>query len=360
MGITRFDLDDGSMEDINEEPTPSDEEPTPSDQDPTLTDAPVPPVGPSSGPVAQADRLTRDPYATLGGVLSGIAHRYGWDVSLTRLAFVVLFILSGGLATIVYLLSWLIIPRASHWPPMPVNGPRMSLSGRDIGLGLVGLAALVVLGSGGGGTAAVLVPLALVGGGIWMLTQNPRPDEGQATAAPVATTGMVPYTPPPVHVPQPVEKRSRKRRFGILAVLGLLAGGVLLVIAVPLIILAAVTDGDLNFSTDTILISPDTIDEIPDRIVEDAGEIKLDLRDVDFSDYSGEPLNVRIDLDVGRIEVLLPQDLRVSVDAETDIGDVKVLGSTSDGFGPSLSVSDDDPQLDLDIDLNLGEIEVHR
>ena len=31
------------------------------------------------------DRLVRDPNATFGGVLSGIAHRYGWDVAITRL-----------------------------------------------------------------------------------------------------------------------------------------------------------------------------------------------------------------------------------------------------------------------------------
>ncbi len=346
----------------------------------------TPPAPPALQAVPQQDRLTRDPFATFGGVLSGIAHRYGWDVSLTRLAFVVLLIVSGGTALFAYFLAWLIIPRASHWPPARVSTGRSRLSGRDLGMGLVGLGALVVLGIGSGEAAAVLVPLALVGGGIWLLIQNPREGEVLSPAAAGAPVGnaVTPFaetqpfvaptqpfvatqplgapTQPPV-APAPVPKRSRLRRFGIMGVFGFLGLALLSVIAIPLILIAVITDGDFDIDADAeYVFRPANIAEIQNVIIEDVGVIKLDLRNVDFDSISGSDTPVRIDveLDVGRIEVLLPEDVRVSVDAETDLGDVTVLGSNDDGIKPSRRTVDEDPQLDLELDLNIGEIEVTR
>lgn len=353
----------------------------------------VPPIPPAPQPVPQYDRLTRDPFATFGGVLSGIAHRYGWDVSLTRLAFVVLLIVSGGTALFAYFLAWLIIPRASHWPPVRVSTNRSRLSGRDLGIGLIGLGALVVLGIGSGEAAAVLVPLALVGGGIWLLLQNPRDGEALSPAGAVGsmTDTATPYvasapvgqqsmpaqpgaqpmndgfgqsvpTQPPV-APAPVPKRSRLRRFGIIGVFGFLALALLSIIAVPLIFFAIITDGDFDINVDDeYLFRPANVAEIQHVITEDAGEIILDLRSVDFDsiDPTDTPVDIDVDLDVGRIEVLVPQDVRVSVDAEADLGDVTVFGRNDDGINPSRVIISDEPQLDLEVDLNVGEIVVRR
>ena len=398
MAATTTVLDDGNMDDINEEQEPEQDEqdePTepvetaelahdgvpedgvpedgvpeePMFEEERAFDSTPPPVPPAPQPVTQQDRLTRDPFATFGGVLSGIAHRYGWDVSLTRLAFVVLLIVSGGTALVAYLLAWLIIPRAAHWPPPLVGASRSRLSGRDLGIGLIGLGALVVLGIGSGEAAAVLVPLALVGGGIWLLVQNPR-DEGvlaPTPAAALATSTPVTGDPAPavaLHptvAPTPVPKRSRLRRFVIVGVFAFLGLALLLVIAIPVIFFAVITDGDFDFDTDAKYeYRPANIEEIQGVINENAGEIRLDLRDVDFDsiDRSDSPVRIDIDLDVGRIEVLLPEDVRISVDAEADLGDVTVLGSNDDGIKPSRQVIVDDPQLDLELDLNLGEIVV--
>ncbi len=403
MGITAIDLDDGNMDDINNEHQPEDddqiepaeagesveesatswtvdadatvEEPT-VDADATIEDFAVgdeiiddeepphdntvPPAPLAGVAVAQYDRLTRDPYATFGGVLSGIAHRYGWDVALTRLAFVVLLIISAGTALFAYFLAWLIIPRATHWPPARVQGGRSRLSGRDLGIGLIGLGAIVVLGIGSGDAASVLVPLAMVGGGIWLLLQNPRDNE-DVRPAPSVVSHVVP-TQPPI-APTPVPKRSRLRRFGLIGIFGFLALALLAVIAIPLILIAVVTGGDFEIDGDAeYVFRPASIAEIQNVIVEDAGEIILDLRDVDFDSIgrSDDPIRIDVDLDVGRIEVRLPEDVRVSVDAESDIGDVTVFGSNDDGIKPSRSIVEDDPQLDLELDLNLGEIVVTR
>lgn len=78
---------------------------------------PSPQSAASAYPTPIANPLVRDPRASFGGVASGVAHRYGWDVALTRLAFVVLALATSGLGLIVYLLAWMIIPRAAFWPP---------------------------------------------------------------------------------------------------------------------------------------------------------------------------------------------------------------------------------------------------
>lgn len=337
-------------------------------------DTPPPPASMVVDP--QADRLTRDPFATFGGVLSGIAHRYGWDVSLTRLAFVVLLIVSGGTAIVAYLLAWIIIPRASHWPPARANRTGARLSPRDLGIGLIGLGALVVLGIGSGKAAAVLVPLAMVGGGIWLLLQNPREEQVVAPLVPAAG-GVVPGAEPTVasYVSQPtmppspqiavqaVPKRSRLRRFAIVGFFGTLGLILLTLVAGVVLAIAIVVDGDIDINTDQEYIyRPATFEAIDTNITHDAGEVELDLRAIDFDSIPEAelPIDIDVDLDLGKITVLVPEDVRVSVDADADLGDVTVFGSNDDGINPSRSFDEADPQLVLDVNLNAGEIAVTR
>lgn len=47
----------------------------------------------------------------IAGVMGGIAHRFGWNVTLVRVVFVLLSVLSAAFPGIlVYLLLWLLIP----------------------------------------------------------------------------------------------------------------------------------------------------------------------------------------------------------------------------------------------------------
>ena len=63
-----------------------------------------------------ADLLRRDREAGwLGGVAAGIARRYGIDVSLVRLAFVVA-TAAGGAGIAAYALGWLLIPAGDSGP----------------------------------------------------------------------------------------------------------------------------------------------------------------------------------------------------------------------------------------------------
>jgi len=323
--------------------------------------------------VAAEDRLVRDPNAAFGGVLSGIAHRYNWDTSLVRIAFVILLLISGGLAIPAYLLSWLIIPRATMWPPVISSG-RVArpggFSSRDLGIGVLGLAALVTLGVGAGDAAAIVVPIALIGAGIWLLMQSPRTETAPAgvavPGAPVyGTTLGADVSPPPLSRPasppqpqQPVVPRSRSRRvakFGLFGLLGLI---VLLAIAIPLIAFATVFEGDLDFDITSRRVVVEEV--IPSVITQDVGELVVDLRSFDFADdpVSAEVLD--ISLDAGEIEVLLPEDIRVDVVATTDAGDVSVLGRSEEGINAEVVVSEPDPHLILEVELNVGEIDVIR
>lgn len=339
----------------------------------TTQDEPTATIPPAYEPNTEANRLVRDPNATLGGVASGIAHRYGFEVSLTRLAFILMILFSGGTAILGYLLAWIVIPRATYWPPTPRHRSGR-FSTRELGIGLTGLGALLGLAIGGGAAGSVLVPLALIGGGVWLLLQEPRVLPAGAAMAGAGSAGGV-MSPPPappappvqpglaVPPPAPVPPRSRSRRFVKVGLVAGIALALLAIIAIPIIIIVAIASSDFEVTTDRQVVSiPASVEDIPATIREDDAEIILDLRELEAADFEGEdlPVDIRIDLDFGVVDVIVPDDLRVQVDAESLAGDVDVFDSSSDGLFNERLVDVDDPHVDLVIDLKAGEIDVRR
>ena len=362
LGDSKQDSVPGSANDRSEPYTPPAPPYTP----------PAPPYTPPGPSPYLEDRLVRDPNASFAGVLSGIAHRYGWDVSLTRLAFIAFTLATGGGIILLYLLAWLIVPRANYWPPMTRTRVR-SLQARDLGFALLGLAVFVVLAAGTGEAAAVIVPLGLIVGGVWLLVQNPR-DEVSLAGAPAGPIGAErstfsdsptgatnqPWTTPqmPPVAQQPVPPRSRSRRVVTFGVVGL-------VLLIPVLIIGAIiaavvfAGGDFNIN-ETTAVTPLVVEDIPRNFSDDAGEYILDLTNVDFSDVE-EPVEVSVSLDFGRIEVRVDDDVRVEVDALVDgLGSAEVFGDSDSGIEPSAQSTVDDPQLILDLDLDVGEIEIVR
>lgn len=62
-----------------------------------------------------ATRLTRQrDHAMLGGVCAGIAAAYNIDVTLIRIAFVIITLLTSGLGVLFYLAAWLVMPGADQ------------------------------------------------------------------------------------------------------------------------------------------------------------------------------------------------------------------------------------------------------
>ncbi len=62
----------------------------------------------------QKKKLFRDTDKIIGGVAAGFAHYIGLDVSLMRILFILILIVSHGTFLLVYILLWAIVPKADH------------------------------------------------------------------------------------------------------------------------------------------------------------------------------------------------------------------------------------------------------
>lgn len=75
-------------------------------------------------------RLTRDKSGgMLGGVCAGIAARYGYDVNLVRLIWVVATVLTSGAGILVYLVAWVLLPPAGAAVSPSIGERRREFSG---------------------------------------------------------------------------------------------------------------------------------------------------------------------------------------------------------------------------------------
>ncbi len=362
----------------------------------------VPPQPPPYAAVPPVRRLVRDPYSRLGGVCSGIAHHTGVDVSLVRLGFVLATLFSG-IGLILYLLAWLIVPRAEYWPPAPYEAGASGgslLEGRRLAYGLLAIGIVLVIFSGAGGFARMLVSVALVGAGIWLLVQPQSRSDTAPTGVPVGgnDTAAVPATwrpspghvgpdtsgdeaagpppgpvdagyseagtsttPPPnevrtVYVPSPVPPR-RRRIWPLLLIFSILLIPVVAIIGA----IAFLVGFDQEFSEADVLIAPATAADIPGRIDEGAGTITLDLTALDiddFADTSGSPREIEIDLNAGEVTVDLPRDFPVAVDASAGAGEINVGDRYEEGIRPRITTDDPDAVLELDIRVGVGSISV--
>jgi signal transduction histidine kinase len=140
-----------------------------------------------------ASLLRRDREAGwIGGVAAGIARRYGVDVSLVRLAFVVA-TAAGGFGLGAYLLGWILIP-----PGDSARGRSRLPTGRAavevaLGTGLLLLAVLLTFrGLGIWFSDAVVWPLVLIASGGALLW---RQSLGSAEPAPVEVRTRTPTAP---------------------------------------------------------------------------------------------------------------------------------------------------------------------
>ncbi len=160
-----------------------------------------------STPDASARILRRDrDEAWLGGVAAGIARRYGVDVSLVRLAFVVA-TAAGGVGAAAYALAWLLVPAGDSGPSrIRIRTGRAAVE-VALGTGLLLVAVLLTFRELGLWLSdAVVWPLVLIAAGgalIWRQSaadqapaapvapvERARPDEGRRTAAAISRTGV--------------------------------------------------------------------------------------------------------------------------------------------------------------------------
>ncbi len=346
---------------------------------------PPPPRPPLAPPPPVARQLVRDPYTRLGGVASGIGQHYGVDVSLVRIAFVV-FTLATGFGIIIYLLSWLIIPRAEYWPPVAAAKPIRALSGREIGIGLVLLGLLVALFFTGGALSKVLVPLVLIGGGVWLLLQpdseetlvgsRSRPQAASpvdtvrvdSASAGFASSGLgdsagfenaagYGYSVPPEGsmprgTPVVAPRRRWRRR--------LLWAPVVFIAAIPVIGIILLATVDINIDFAKVNLKPLTVEALPGSINEEQAELVVDLSELDAEMFDGGARSLDVALEIGSLEIIVPEDLQVAVEADVSIGNLEVFESSEDGIGPEITIDNADADLVIDATVDIGELIIRR
>jgi len=331
-------------------------------------------------------RLYRNPNSSLGGVLSGLGQYFGVDESLLKLVFVALVFLTGGAFLLAYLLAWIVVPASPTWPPAEQDAPFSVAPSitppKFFGALLVVLGAVFALNAlpiQGGST--VLVALGLIGGGVWLLTLG---QDKTDSAGPVSPPAPATFTPPPVTsvddqtseapwaasgyrgvgahatqepvVPAPPQRRRRRwlRRMVIAAIVGFM----LLILLVPVVVFFIYINASNQVAIDQ---TPTQGSEFPLDINEDFGEISIDLREFDFdADGLELPLEVNADLDAGKIEIYLPDEVPASIDADAGIGSVRIYHQLEEGFGPDLRYDDPDPLIELDLSVGAGAVEIRE
>jgi hypothetical protein len=122
---------------------------------------------------------------------------------------------------------------------------------------------------------------------------------------------------------------------------------------------ALVTDIVTDFETTTEVYAPDLVGQIQPTYDLDAGKLVLDFTEVDLA---GESVDVKVDIRVGQIEVILAADQGADISARSGVGRVEVFGRSSEGLGVGRSdeVTGTNGSLTLDLDAGVGEIVVKQ
>jgi len=370
----------------------------------------------------------------IAGVASGLADRFDISVGWTRLSFIVLSFF-GGLGVLLYLVGWLAIPEEGHSQSIAEDKLRnLDTLSSWVGVGLIVLAAIIVLGNSGIVSGELLIASVLIvlgvllyrgdlgGGGAGL--KRPR-REGE----PASEAGDAGYLPSPAEngvdgddVAEPgggVAAAARARRprdrgprrprsrlgriavavlLVVLGVMGMaqsagwvdpstrdyvgvvfLVGGGSLVLGAfwgrarwlivvgllvtPFLLAAALVTAPLQGGLGERFFSP-TAGSVRSEYRLAAGDMTLDLRNMALE--PGAVASVGASVTFGRLQVIVPQGLGVTVTARTDVGAV-YLADGDRRFWPGQGISIDQSvtypgvgSVNLDLQVGFGEIDVYR
>ncbi|CCH90230.1 Phage shock protein C, PspC [Modestobacter italicus] len=300
--------------------------PPPVPDQPWGTPPPPPPAGPVPRPALRRSRSDK----VIGGVAGGLAEYTGVDALLWRVGAIAL-TLAGGSGLVIYLLLWLLMPAgAPAQPGDPTAVERVRTGPRSAVPGVTVAALLIVIGLG------------------VLLTQFTDLDLGArgflGTALLIVGVGLV---------------------VGAVTGAGRGAKGVLIGLGVVLTAaLAAVTSIDLpNGAVGDRTYRPATASAVEGVYEHAAGDLTIDLRDVDLTDLDS-PIVTRIDHGIGDVDVLVPRSADVRVTSDTGIGETELFGDSADsGTFPGLGApwsGDDRLEFRITIDSGAGDVEVSR
>lgn len=139
--------------------------------------------------------------------------------------------------------------------------------------------------------------------------------------------------------------------------------GIMLTIGLMIASMLGGFDRD-RYSSGDVTWRPATLAELHNGYFERAGQLTVDLRDLDFT---GTSRTVRLRVNVGKAIVILPPRVDVTVETRVDIGSSEVLGKNRGGINNSpWTVTDlgydgtGGGSVLIDAKVNIGNVEVRR
>jgi phage shock protein PspC (stress-responsive transcriptional regulator) len=112
-----------------------------------------------------------------------------------------------------------------------------------------------------------------------------------------------------------------------------------------------------DWDSATVLQTPTTFDELQGSYEHSFGELVIDLRALP---WEGEEVDIAIDMNIGEMRILLPEDVAVSGIAEVGIGHVEFDHDQSSGLSPELTLNSPGSRgsINLDASMAIGEIDI--
>ena len=368
----------------------------------TVNDTPPPtdPLPPYKAPGNRLTRSTGD--KVVAGLAGGLGRYFGIDPVVFRIAFVVL-TLAGGSGILLYLLGWLMIPDDGGNAAVRLGSERSS---KVVGAVLAAVGVLLLLDNLFGTNDGVPVGLVLIGIGALVLwsrrdddTTPPTGDAERDLARSDVTGSPVEDAPPaPPAAPAPEPKPRSALVPVTLSLLAILAGGLVLagvsattglafallltggalivgawrgraqwlipvglVLAMALGTAAVIDDVPIRGGAGDVRHHPLALEEIRSPYRLGAGELTLNLADLDLR---GESVTIVASVAAGALEIVVPRDAAVEADARVGAGEVELLGRHSEGLHVSRTVVESGREgggrLVLRARAGMGEVVVRR
>ena len=293
----------------------------------------------------------------LAGVSGGLASYFDMHPAFFRVGFVVLTLI-GGAGIIIYLAAALVIPDEGREDSVAAEilKQRHDRVWPLIGLGLVAVAAFVLLSRATfwpHGDAAWILLLLAGGVILWLTRREPRP----AQPAPPVVAGP----PEPEAQTQPIEALAardsrRARRLG--RTIGIAFASLLAVLLIAAAVFAATLPVHLShgIADETYVISDAS--SLKDNYTLGIGDLTLDLSELQLP--IGET-RIKTRVDIGRTTVIVPPDAAVQATGEAGFGEVRLLGSETDGRDADLEIHEPGTRvLVLDSRVGAGQVVVTR
>jgi phage shock protein PspC (stress-responsive transcriptional regulator) len=312
-------------------------------------------------------RLTRSTTdRMIGGVAGGLGRHLGVDPLAIRITFVIL-TFAGGLGLLAYLLCLLFVPTDD-----PAAPPLKWGLARTVGAGLLAVAVLAILVPDW--FWGPLLPLLVVAGAVVYLLLRMLREGGATSAGRAAARIAIGIVLVALATGGFVAAAAGSALGGGIIVAGLviacgvgLVGGAFrggarwlivpaLLLALPLAAVAA-TDLDVRGTWGDRTFHPGSVAELERGYEMGVGSMKVDVRDLELPPGRTD---LRLDIGMGEIKVLVPADLCVTTDADVGMGAVNAGEGEQGGIDLDVvdhrSVAPGVRQLHVIADVGIGAV----